>query len=329
MQSRRRVHRRWLKLGIAGVAMMLFAPYLTSRIVSPARRVSIIELQGVLNQATTTEPSATDRLRVVMFNMAHGRGMAASNWDGGSFDDRAERLDRIAGVLRSLDADVILINEVDFNCSWSHGINQAQYLAKAAGYPYCVEQRNFDMQVAWWSWRFGNAILSRMPVVEASVIDLPGYAWWETALAGKKRGIWCELQWNDQPLVLIGVHLSSRSEALRVESAEHIMTLLEQSQHGSVILAGDMNASPPGFTFAQRDDAGRNTMELFDQSIFFRRMPDGSHVVDADMTFPSDQPDRVIDWILIPRSWAFVAYSVHRSDVSDHCAVLADIEPGE
>lgn len=329
MPYHRRARRRWIKLGIVCVAMVLFAPYLASRVLSSARCVSIIELQASPDKTINEGQSPADRLRVVSFNMAHGRGLAASNWDGGSFEARMVRLDEIAAVLDSLNADVVILNEVDFNCSWSHGINQAHYLAEAAGYPYRVEQRNFDMQIAWWSWRFGNAILSRLPVLEANVVDLPGYVWWETALAGKKRGIWCELQWDDRQFVLIGIHLSSRSETLRVESAEHIITLLERTQHDSVILAGDMNASPPGFTFAQQDDNGRNTMDIFVQSTLFRRRPDGSHAVDADLTFSSNQPDRAIDWILIPPSWEFVEYIVHRSDVSDHGAVLAVIEPGE
>jgi endonuclease/exonuclease/phosphatase family metal-dependent hydrolase len=318
-----------MMLVITCVALVLFAPYLASRILSSSRCVSIIARPGITGTATGSEHALPDRLRIATFNMAHGRGLVASNWDGGSFEVRMDRLDEIAAVLDSLNADVVVLNEVDFNCSWSHGVNQAQYLGEAAGYPYRVEQRNFDTQIAWWSWRCGNAVLSRVPIRASRVIDMPDDAWWETALAGKKRGIACKLQFADQHIWVIGVHFSSRSESVRVESAECIVDLIGEAQYMPVIVAGDLNASPSGYMLAQQDDAGRNAIDAFDRARLFRRRPDGQQVDETNFTFPSDQPECVIDWILIPSSWEFIEYRVHRSDVSDHRAVLAVIKPGE
>jgi endonuclease/exonuclease/phosphatase family metal-dependent hydrolase len=45
----------------------------------------------------------------------------------------------------------------------------------------------------------------------------------------------------------------------------------------------------------------------------------------AGMTYSSMQPDRVIDWILIPKTWSFSNYRVLLSDLSDHRPVVADL----
>ncbi len=42
------------------------------------------------------------QLRVACYNIAHGRGVAVSNWDGGDRAERIARLDQIAELLRRL-----------------------------------------------------------------------------------------------------------------------------------------------------------------------------------------------------------------------------------
>ena len=100
--------------------------------------------------------------------------MATSNWQGGTLKERETRLTQIADLLRDLDADIVVLNEVDFDSSWSSSTNQARYLAKQAGYPYWAEQRNLDFRILIWKWRFGNAVLSKYPIIEAGVVGPSG-----------------------------------------------------------------------------------------------------------------------------------------------------------
>ena len=76
---------------------------------------------------------------------------------GGKPSERSDRLREIADFLIEVDADVVVLNEVDFDASWSGHLNQAEFLASRAKYPYRVEQRNLDFRVLGWTWRFGNA----------------------------------------------------------------------------------------------------------------------------------------------------------------------------
>jgi len=191
------------------IAIILLAivlvPYGFSRVASSWRRLSV---------HTSRDLPAGKRdngtFRIACYNIAHGRGLATSNWRGGTAEERNTRLRQIADLLRHIDADIVVLNEVDFDSSWSSSTNQARYLAKQAGYPYWAEQRNLDFRVLTWKWRFGNAVLSRYPIVQASVVDLPGFSAVETFFAGKKRILNCTIELNGDKVRVLAVHLCLR-----------------------------------------------------------------------------------------------------------------------
>ncbi|MEM8943794.1 MAG: endonuclease/exonuclease/phosphatase family protein [Planctomycetota bacterium] len=310
--------RRGAQLLAVGLLLTVL-PYLYSRLLSPSRSLLVFSTAEAMAPA-----DAASQLRIVTYNIAHGRGLAASNWEGGSPATRHQRLSDIADQLINLDADIVVLNEVDFDSSWSGHINQAKFLADRSAYPYRVEQRNLDFRVLGWTWRFGNAVLSKYPVSHAQTVDLPGYSTWETLLVGKKRALACNLEFGGQKFQLVAAHLSHRSEAVRVQSARHIIQLARASG-GPTVVAGDLNSTPPGLPNSKADSAGQNAIGVFDHSDLLRRSPreflDGQN----QLTFPADQPSQAIDWILAPADWRFSDYRVVQSTLSDHRPVLADI----
>lgn len=317
---------RWRSRMIRSVLIaigLLLVPYALSRLLSPWRTVTRHEIP-VPNPAP---PATSNVLRIASYNIAHGRGngAASENWTGESRVQRLNRLRDIAAVIRSMDADAVVLNEVDFDSSWSHGLNQARELATMSGYQHWVEQRNLDFRVLFWKWRFGNAILSKYPITNADVIDLPGYAKLETVLAGKKRGVACDIQWNDQLIRVASVHLSHRSEHLRVKSAERLSAMATNTSIPFFVV-GDLNSTPPGFPGSMTNAENRNAIAVLDESGQFRRVP--ASVPDKKgMTFHSLNPQRVIDWILIPQDWEFQSYEVTLSDLSDHRPLLVTVLP--
>ena len=266
------------------------------------------------------------QLRIACYNIAHCRGLATSNWEGGGRSKRIARLDQITDLLRRIDADVVVLNEVDFESTWSYSINQARYLAEKAGYPHWVEQRNLDFRILFHKWRFGNAILSKYSITNARVVDLPGYSTWETVLAGKKRAVICDISVGDLTIQVIGAHLSHRSESLRVISATAISDIATESTLPTIV-AGDMNSTPPGFPQFARDPVGNNALATFDSSKCFQRLPVDPPLADDELTFHSANPSCVIDWVLIPLNWHFLHYKVESSRLSDHRPVYADVAP--
>jgi endonuclease/exonuclease/phosphatase family metal-dependent hydrolase len=265
-------------------------------------------------------------LRIASYNIAHGRGVAKSNWEGGDRAKRLDRLDQIADLLRSIDADIVVLNEVDFDSSWSYSVNQAKYLAERAGYPFWVEQRNLDFRILIWKWRFGNAVLSKFPITNAQIVDLPSYSTWEVVLAGKKRGVVCEIKAAGQAIRVIGTHLSHRQELLRVNSAN---VLVDLASHGKLptIIAGDLNSTPPTFPKSFSDPNNNNAIDTLDRSRLFKRLPHDRQPTEQDLTFHSRQPHCVIDWVMIPEDWYFWKYRVVLSELSDHRPVYTEIAP--
>ncbi len=301
--------------------------YAVARVCSP---LNAVQIHGESPAPLKVETASPESLRIASYNIAHGRGRAASNWEGGSRAARESRLAAIADLLGEADVDVIVLNEVDFDSTWSGGVNQAHYISERIGMPYLAEQRNFDIDVPFFSCRTGNAVLSRYPIIEAEVVDYPSFSRLETILAGKKRGMVCTLDLGGSRRVdVLAVHLEYRAEATRVESAQCILKLADDAVN-PLIAAGDFNSTPIGFPESQVDSAGRSAMSKLLVSGRFATLPDGQPV-EEDLTFRSFDPDRIIDWVLVPPDWSIVSREVLKSDLSDHLPVIMEVRlpPGE
>ena len=53
-------------------------------------------------------------MRVLTYNVAHGRGPIDDNWQGTAAEKR-KRIHEIAKLLSESRADVVILNDVDFN----------------------------------------------------------------------------------------------------------------------------------------------------------------------------------------------------------------------
>ncbi len=303
-----------IALLLGAVLVATLGPYFLSRARAPSAAVTL-ERRG-----PATGPRAPDVLRVATYNIAHLRGQPEDNW-APSVQERDERATAIAALLRELDADVVVLNEVDFDASWSSRVDAAALLAERAGYPLVVRQRSLDFCVGWLCWRFGNAVLSRVELSEPALLDLPDYSSWETALAGKKRGALVTLKLPRGDVRLAAVHLCHRSEEVRTASASDLNLLAGAG--APLIVAGDLNAAPRSFPHAERTRDGWSAFRMFDDR--FARTPAGDAPAPGDLTYPAAAPDRVLDWVLIPHELSFAAYRAVRSPHSDHLPVVADV----
>ncbi len=225
-------------------------------------------------------------------------------------------------TLRNINADVVVLNEVDFDCSWSHGVNQAEYLAHKAGYPYWAEQRNLDFRVLLWTWKFGNAVLSKQPIQHARSIDFPAYSSWESLVCGQKRGLLCELG-STRRIQLFAVHLSHRSESVRVDSVDRMTELMQHSSH-PVVVAGDFNSTPPGYPGSTDDEHGNNALAQMRNRL--QAIPTRAPENPQDFTFHSQRPQSVIDWIFVPQDSIVIDYRIESSELSDHRPVVAEVQ---
>lgn len=321
--------RKWL-FSFALVVVVLLTPYFISRYQAKANRIKLVFSDQISSTNRDAKESNVSSLIVATFNIAHGRGMAAGNWSEGA-KPKNERVAAIAAKIRDVDADVVVLNEVDFESTWSGHQNQAAAIAKAAGYPYRVEQRNLDFRFLYGSFRFGNTILSRYPITDAKAIDFPAGNGWEDWLVGCKRGVVASVRLNQfQRIRVAAVHLEHRSESSRVAGAKMILDLVDDSGKNTLIAAGDFNSTPPGYPKSATDPAGNNAMEILLDGDAFCYQP-AAAPSDDQLTFSTRQPASVIDWILVSKPSgnghsAFGSYRVIDTELSDHRIVVAEVE---
>ena len=316
--------RRWLALVLL---LLLFGPYLYSRIQAVERRVQSFDNPG----RAVIERTFDGELSIISFNIAHGRGTASSNWTEGAQPKR-ERIAAIAQELKNINADVVVLNEVDFNSTWSGGQNQAEAIALAAGYQFRVEQRNLDFGFIYGSWQFGNAILSHYPLGDAQQIDFPPEKSWEDWLVGCKRGVVASMQLApDKTIRVAAVHLEHRSEVVRAAGANLLLQLDGDGEGDRLILAGDFNSTPFGFPHSNQPDGASNALDAIFESNAFHCVPE-SNPQTSDYTFSTMQPKSVIDWIMVSRQAdleqvsPFTQYSVVDTTLSDHRLLHAIIK---
>jgi len=83
--------------------------------------------------------------------------------------DRRYEPSRIVEVIRKLDADVVMLQEVDAGTKRSNGDRQVELLGDELGLRYHTWFPNVDVRGGG---HYGNAILSRYPLIESTNIDL-------------------------------------------------------------------------------------------------------------------------------------------------------------
>lgn len=309
----------------AAVAVVLLSLFLFIRFTEKTRAISI---ESPENPAPPPL-RAPESLRFATYNIAHGRGgaLGARNTDGGTREEKIARLESIGERLGQLGLDIIALQEVDFNTWWSHGVDQAEVIARAAGFPYIVRQRNLDTGLPLLRrYDFGNALLSRFPVVDAERIEFPAYRDWERMLAGNHDGLQARIRiGQDRDILVMAVHLEVRSEVTRVQAAGELIRR-QRATTLPVVVLGDLNSTPPGFPMAQVTPSGQNTIEMLESFGGFQRRPARGQATWHDFTFPTEAPRRIIDWILPDRNWTFLEYRVLREFTdSDHFPVMATL----
>jgi endonuclease/exonuclease/phosphatase family metal-dependent hydrolase len=246
----------------------------------------------------TGKPAAT-HLRVLSCNILAGgsvkryREYVTHSWKHVLPTGKRANLDGLAGIIG--DFDLVALQEADFGSLRSGFLNQTQYLAEAAGFPYWSHQPNRRVAKVAAS---SNGLLTRLKPTE--VLDYP--------LPGRIRGrgaLWARFGSGDHSLVMLIAHLSLGPQA-RAHQLGYITELLEG--HPNALLIGDLNT-------------GIESPEL--RTLFARTslVPPSA----PPPTFPSWAPRRAIDHILASKTLRVDELRTLPHLVSDHLPIAATI----
>lgn len=249
---------------------------------------SILALSGCTVLSNIGSGTAGTDLTVASYNIRHGRGM----------DDRVA-LERTAATIRTFDADIVGLQEVDSMVNRSGRIDAPAMLGGLLGMRHA-----FGAFMDHDGGRYGMAILSRYPIVSSRSIALPAGQEPRVALAAR-----IAVPTGDT-LTAINVHFDwVENDAARVRQARALAAVLD-TLAGPWILMGDFNDGPTSRTLRTFEDIVRPS----------------NKPTDSTYTFPSRTPVREIDYIFASRhpDWSFREIRVgHDTTASDHRPVVA------
>jgi endonuclease/exonuclease/phosphatase family metal-dependent hydrolase len=246
-------------------------------------------------------------VRLVTFNTHHGVG-----------EDERHDLPRLASVLAALDADVICLQEVDRHFGdRSEDVDQALLLSRA-----------LDMQLAWGptideprggelpARQYGNALLSRLPILISDVHPLPG--------GGEPRvALRTMVELDGGTLWVTATHLTTDSADERAAQVA-ALAALHTDDMAAGVLVGDFNARPDAPELAvlreRFTDAWGAAPDREDRAgwRFWHR--------DEGDTHPAHAPNRRIDQVWLSDGVTVTAAQVaDAGGASDHLPFVVDL----
>ena len=241
------------------------------------------------------DPAAPQRLRLLSYNIQSGlttrkySQYLTRSWKHlVPVPSRMSNLDGIARILA--DYDLVGLQEVDAGSLRSGFVNQVKYLADQAGFAHVFDQSNRKIGMIS---QHGNAVLSRVrpdAIAEHKLPGLPG------------RGV-LDVRFGSGPdaLHVLILHMAlGRRGRLR-----QIGFLAERvADYRHVILMGDLNC-----------DSDSPEMAVLVETARLREPASGLH------TFPSWQPSRQLDHILVSSSIGVEQVEVLDYAFSDHLPI--------
>lgn len=228
-------------------------------------------------------------VRVLTFNILHGATTK------GDFD-----LDKLATVIKESDADLVALQEVDFKTGRAKGYD----LVTELGWRTKMSPL-FGIAMPYNGGAYGEGILTKMPILESKNVALPYSPGNEPRAA---LSVLVQLESGDT-IRFVATHLEHQENSTdRIDQVKKINAIFANDRFPG-ILAGDLNDTPESEAIAILKE---NWTDSSRKSSF--------------LTFPSDAPDRKIDYILFrpANKWEVIdSYPICDSIASDHCAVLS------
>lgn len=266
------------------------------------------EVRAIPATATPTRHSCIETLhdgvrplRFLSFNIQVGIGTAryrhyvTKGWKHVlPHPGRHLNLERIAQVVA--DYDFVALQEIDGGSLRSNYINQVQFIAERARFPYWYTQLNRDLGPLA---QHGNGLLSRVAPLEMQDHKLPG------AIPGR-GAIVARLPYGDESVMVVLLHLSLGERSRRLQ-LEYVRRLIQGEDH--VVLMGDMNSHLPQL--------------LFDSPL---ADTDLRPVGQVQPTYPAWRPLRALDHVLVSSRLMVSDYEVLDCCLSDHRPIAVTLD---
>ncbi len=257
-------------------------------------------MEGAIRAADVAPLCGRNALKLLSFNIQTGvdtqdfHEYVTKSWKQLlPLKERISNLNRIAQLVQSY--DLVGLQEVDSGSLRTGFLDQTEYLANRARFPYWYRQVNRSLgKIA----QHSNGVLSRIRPHSIDEYKLPG-------LRGRGAML-VEFTTNREPLLVCIMHLALGKRARRLQLS-YISELV--GEYFQLVVMGDFNC-------------GTDSEELHE-------LVDNTHLTlpTEDLkTFPSWRPNRKYDHILISDSLTLQKTQVLEHTHSDHLPICVEIE---
>lgn len=227
-------------------------------------------------------------VRIVTYNIKSGHGQ-----------DEKLNLNRTAAALADLDADIICLQEVDRRRGQTYFVDQSARLAHKL-----QMQHSFGPAINYRWGAFGNAILSRYPIISENNYQLP-------ALNSERAMQEIQFVADGNSLRVFNTHMELNHK-LRLKQVEDFIVPLITASDEPAVLCGDLNESPQSPSVLCLNRYFQDSFQMNSSPYIY--------------TFPADVPNDRMDYIFLHSACRAMDYQIIPTQASDHLPVLAIVD---
>ena len=241
-------------------------------------------------------------LLIGSYNILHGRDYPYY------LQTKEERIDlaQTASAIRDLKLDICGLNEVRNQENVAGLCHQAKEIARELGYYYA-----FGKAINHRGGEYGNALVSRYPILSTKVIPIVVPA--EERIEGQAyedRALLCaEILVDGQKITVLVSHFGLNADEM--EKAVAVVRDVAAGCDTPLMLMGDLNFKPDSPFYDALCGIFRDTAAIGE---------------DPFHTFPSQKPDRKIDYVFISDAWETVDAYVPNVQYSDHRPYVTELK---
>ncbi|MDI6601700.1 MAG: endonuclease/exonuclease/phosphatase family protein [Thermoanaerobacteraceae bacterium] len=246
------------------------------------------EDQGtMISNLSFIEGKVVNGLRVMSYNIHHG-----------ATKDGEDSIDKIAALIKEVNADIIGLQEVDRFAARSNFKDQVKMLAEKTGMEYIFGKTvNVPTGIT------GNAILSRYPIIAEDNFLLP-------SLIEQRAFILGRIDINGEEIE-VGVSHLGLNNYERIKQAETVKSIVN-SLNKEYILIGDLNSTYLSREVRTLSEGIKDTVKA-------------SSISANTFAYGSPEPNVRIDYIFTSNGFDILSHKVINVNYSDHMPVVADV----
>ena len=297
------------------------------------------EYSEIIQFSFKNELSVQDTFSVMTYNIGYLSGMKNNLAVEMPEELFATNLESAKKLFFNTLADIVAIQEIDFNSSRSHFVNQFIGLGEKTGYSSGASVVNWDKRYVpfpYWPFKYhfgemlsGQAILSHFPIISNERVVLPKpksnpFYYNAFYLERLAQLVWIEK--GGDSLLIINVHFEAWDGPTREKHAEIVLDIFKKYENNyPIILMGDFNCNPP-YSVNAFDEKTIATLINYPNISSVISLQQYKESPELFFTFSSSSPYEKIDYIFYNNKFlsCFFSEVIHpKTEISDHLPVYA------